>query len=174
MAGTGPIPKARRQRERDTNRRDRDVVTVVPDDVVRGPELPAGHTYSPTTVQWYETWRRSPQAQVFEATDWLALGLVLPLVNSHTRRPSAAAASEIRLVTASLGGTHADRLRMAKLRIDRSAEPADTSPGSIGSNVTPISARRDSIRARLAADPEPAAPTATDSAPGLVAETPPF
>ena len=165
MAGTGPIPKGRRQRERDTNRRDRDVVTVVPDDVVRGPELHEGHTYSPTTVQWYETWRRSPQAQVFEATDWLALGLVLPLVDSHTRRPSAAAASEIRLVTASLGGTHADRLRVAKLRVDRPAGSTAHDSGAVGSNVTPISARRDSIRARLAADPEPAARTATDPAP---------
>jgi len=163
MPGNGPLPKTERQRPRDTARRDRDVVTVTPDDVVRGPALPAGHPYSPTTVAWYETWRRSPQAQVFEDTDWLALGLVLPLVEAHSKRPSAAAASEIRLTTAALGGTYADRLRVAKIRVERPS--AETSVGAVGGNVTPIGARRASIRDRLAADQEPERPTASDPAP---------
>jgi len=122
MAGNGPLPKANRQRERDTKRRDASMTTIVPDGTIRGPELEAGHGYSPATVAWYQTWRRSPQAQLFEETDWLALQLLLPLVEAHSRRPSAAALSEIRLTTAALGGTYADRLRVAKIRIDHSGE----------------------------------------------------
>jgi len=118
MAGNGPLPSAQRQRERDSKRRDRDMTTVKPDGKLRGPELPDDHGYGPRTVAWYDVWRRSPQAQVFEDTDWLALELILPLVDKHFLVPSAAAASEIRLVTAALGGTHADRLRLAKIRVE--------------------------------------------------------
>lgn len=169
MPGNGPLPKANRQRDRDTKRRDRDVVTVVPDGQLRGPELPGDHGLDARTVSYYDTWRRSPQAQVFEDTDWLALHLILPLFDANLQKPSAAAVSEIRLTTAALGGTYADRLRVAKLHVDRSGETdADASAGAVGSNVTPITARRDSIRARLVADPEPELaelPTASDPAP---------
>ena len=170
MAGNGPIPKNHRQRHRDTKRRDRDVRSVVPDGVLRGPELPDDHGYAPRTVAYYETWRHSPQAQVFEDTDWLALQLILPLFDANLRKPSAAAVTEIRMTTAALGGTYADRLRVAKLHVDRSGEADDTLLGAVGSNVAPITARRDSIRARLAADPEPEPelvelPTASDPAP---------
>lgn len=119
MAGNGPLPKAQHQRERDTRRRSADVTTVRADGAVRGPALKRGHGYGPKAVAWYEAWRRAPQAQLFEATDWLALDLVLPLVDAHYLRPTASAASEIRLVTAALGGTYADRLRVAKIHIDR-------------------------------------------------------
>jgi hypothetical protein len=143
MAGNGPLPAAHRQRERDTARRDRDVVTVVPDGVLRGPELPDDHGYSPQTVAYYDTWRRSPQAQVFEDTDWLALHLILPLYEGNLRKPSAAAVSEIRLTTAALGGTYADRLRVAKIRVQREDEGADAV-------VTPLHAvKRNDLRDRL-------------------------
>lgn len=145
MAGNGPMPKAHRQRERDTKRRDRDVVTVRPDGVLRGPELPEGHGFSPATVEWYETWRRSPQAQLFEETDWLALQVVLPLVEQHFRRPSAAAASEIRLTVASLGGTYADRLRVAKIKVEREEEEEQEA------DVVPLRAVND-LRDRMKAD----------------------
>lgn len=156
MAGNGPIPKPERQRERDTRRRDAEVRTVRPDGVLRGPELEAGLSYSPATLQWYATWRTSPQAQLFEDTDWLALQLVLPLVDQHYRRASAAAASEIRLVTASLGGTYADRLRLAKIRVEHD------DPNGADAIVTPLHAvSKDAIRERMkrpaapVADPEP-------------------
>lgn len=115
MAGRGPAPKEQHQRERDTRRRQSDVVSVRADGKIRGPELTA--SYSPDTVEFYETYRRSAQAQLFEETDWLSLQLVLPLVESHMKRPSAAAASEIRLTVERLGGTYTDRQR-AKIRIE--------------------------------------------------------
>lgn len=163
MAGNGPLPKGERQRERDTRRRDKDVAVVTPDGVVRGPELPAGHTFSPDTVEWYQTWRRSPQAQLFEETDWLALRLLLPLVESHSRRPSAAALSEIRLTTAALGGTYADRLRVAKIRVDHSAEDG---PDAV---VTPLHAvSKADVTARLRGDKQPTRPEeAPEDEPGF-------
>jgi hypothetical protein len=144
MAGNGPLPKPERQRERDTKRRDRDFTVVRPDGQLRGPELDANHGYLPATVAWFEVWRRSPQAQLFEDTDWLALQLVLPLVNSHFIKPSAAAASEIRLVTAALGATHADRLRLAKIRVEHDADEAHNA------TVTHLHAvSKDDVTARL-------------------------
>jgi hypothetical protein len=152
MAGNGPLPAAHRQRERDTARRDRDVVTVVPDGRLRGPELPDDHGYDPRTVAYYDTWRRSPQAQVFEDTDWLALHLILPLFESNLRKPSAAAVSEIRLTTAALGGTYADRLRVAKIRVQR-----DDSDGP-DAVVTPLHVvKRNDLRERLRSGGKPRA-----------------
>lgn len=55
----------------------------------------------------------------------------------------------------------------ARIRVS-DPEPDETPSGTIGSNVTPITARRDSSRAHLAADPEPELvelPTASDPAP---------
>lgn len=151
MAGNGPLPKPNRQRERDTRRRDSEVVVVRPDGQRRGPDLPAGHTYSPATVSWYETWRHAPQAQVFEETDWLALSLILPLVEGHLRRPSAAAATEIRMTTAALGGTYADRLRLAKIRVERDDDDAPSAP------VVTLHAVKTDAKARLrgATSPDP-------------------
>jgi hypothetical protein len=116
MAGTGPLPKPQHQRERDTKRRQSDSVTVKADGVVRGPELSG--TYSAQTVAWYETWRTSPQALLFEATDWQRLQMLAPLVDSYLRVPSTAALAEIRLNEERLGATYADRQR-TRIRIEQ-------------------------------------------------------
>jgi hypothetical protein len=152
MAGRGPAPKEQHQRERDTRRRQADVVTLPDDGVVRGPALPDG--YTPDVELWYSTWRSAPQAALFEATDWQRLLLLAPIVQSYFTRPSAAALSEIRLNEERLGATYVDRLR-AKNRIDREQPETDE---VVGGNVTPIRARRASLRDRLAPDPAPASP----------------
>lgn len=89
--------------------------TILPrDDEVRGQELAeltAGRAFGPETVAWFETWRRSPQAAVFEATDWLRLATLAPIVDAYWRRPSAAALSEIRMNEERLGATVVDRMR---------------------------------------------------------------
>jgi hypothetical protein len=135
------------------------------DGETRGPELLGA--YSPETLAWYGTWRTAPQAQLFQDTDWSRLSLLAPIVEAYFRRPSAAALSEIRMNEERLGATVVDRMR-ARIRIQEPDADEAASSGVIGSNVTPISARRDSMRARLAADTEPAiaaAPTASDPAP---------
>ena len=144
MAGYGPAPKQNHQRERDTRRRQADQATVTRDDVVRGPDLSPG--YSAPTVSWYDTWRRSPQAQLFEATDWQRLALLAPIVELYWTRPGAAALSEIRLNEERLGATYVDRLR-AKIRIEDDERP--------DAEVVPLHAvsPRDALRSRLTAPP---------------------
>ncbi len=139
MAGRGPLPKMQRQRERDTRRRMAEMTIVKPDGEVRGPELPPG--YSDEVVEWYETWRRSPMAQLFEETDWTRLRLILaPLIESYLRRPTAAALSEIRLNEERLGATYADRLR-ARILVE------DEAPLAPVAELPPSS--RDDVRDRL-------------------------
>lgn len=125
MAGQGPLPKATHQRERDTKRRQDGTVTVEDDGEVRGPEL--GVAYGPDTLEWYETWRRAPQAALFTSTDWQRLKLLAPIVDSHFRRPSAAALSEIRLNEERLGALYVDRVR-AKIRIGSDEPEGATAP----------------------------------------------
>jgi hypothetical protein len=88
---------------------------VVEDGEVRGPELVGD--FSPFTRDWYDTWRRSAQGQLFTSTDWLRVRMLAPLVDAYSRRPSAAAFSEIRLNEERLGATYVDRLR-ARIRVD--------------------------------------------------------
>jgi hypothetical protein len=140
VAGTGPAPKLTHQRERDTKRRQADSVTVEADGKLRGPELPS--QYAPETLAWYATWRRSPQSQLFEDTDWLRLSLLAPLVDSYFRTPTVAALSEIRLNEERLGATYTDRLR-AKIRITQ----PDDGPGA---EITPLHAvKKTDVKARL-------------------------
>jgi hypothetical protein len=70
--------------------------TLLTDDgEVRGPELVGA--YAEETKAWPETWRRAPQAQLFQDTGWSRLALLAPIVESYFRRPSAAALSEVRI-----------------------------------------------------------------------------
>jgi hypothetical protein len=127
MAGRGPAPKDQHQRERDTKRRQSDSVSVVDDGQRRGPDL--GGDYTPAVHEWYETWRTSPQAALFEATDWQRLRMLAPLVQSYMTVPSTAALAEIRLNEERLGATYVDRQR-AKIRIE--------SGSSTSATVTPL------------------------------------
>jgi len=49
------------------------------DGVRRGPELKGN--YCDETIEWWETWRTSPQAMVFEATDWEELKIAAKIHN---------------------------------------------------------------------------------------------
>jgi hypothetical protein len=148
MAGRGPAPKETHQRERDTRRRQADSVTVAVDGELRGPDLveETGRAdWDAMTVAWYDRWRRSPQAQLFEDTDWGRLIMLAPIVDAYfTLKPSAAALSEIRLNEERLGATYVDRLR-AKIKIDRSEQP-------VAEVVQLRDASREDVRARLRGD----------------------
>lgn len=126
MAGVGPVPKQQHQRERDTRRRQSGAVSVAQDGVIRGPELPLEDPH-PQTVIWWDAWRTSPQAQLFEDTDWQSLLRAALLVDYvwKSSKPSAAAISEIRLIEERLGATYVDRQRA---RITISREEAEVVP----------------------------------------------
>ena len=141
---------ARRRRNSPTH----DTTVLVPDGVVRGRSLQEATgkaEWLPQVVEWWETWRRSPQAQVFEETDWVRLAMIAPFVQACWIKPSAAAMAEIRMTEERLGATHVDRMR-ARMRIDRVED--DTAGGGEGGNVVSISASRRDVAARLAEDEE--------------------
>ncbi|MFG3048128.1 hypothetical protein ACGFZR_24750 [Streptomyces sp. NPDC048241] len=110
MAGNGPPPSG------NARRRNADPVagTVLPAEGYTGPspDLPGGHDYDTRTLGWYETWRKSPQAATFLATDWQRLHMLAELVEKYWKEPSKELLSEIRLTEAAMGGTPADRMRL--------------------------------------------------------------
>lgn len=136
--GTLHAPKPGDQRRR-RNAPTHGEVVLTPDDEVRGPDLPG--VWDDAVVEWYDTWRRSPQAQVFEATDWMRLRTLAPIVQAYHRRPSAAALSEIRMNEERLGATVTDRMR-ARMRVERLDE-AEAAP------VVALASKRDDVRKRL-------------------------
>jgi hypothetical protein len=83
------------------------------DGVVRGPDLSevTDRTWDADVLRWYQTWRESPQAQLFEATDWQRLALLATLVEKLYSGPTAAVMSEIRMNEERLGATFTDRMR---------------------------------------------------------------
>ncbi|MFD0570149.1 hypothetical protein ACFQ0T_14110 [Kitasatospora gansuensis] len=76
------------------------------------PDLPGGHDYDSRTLAWYNTWKSSPQAATFLATDWQRLAMLAELVEQYWEEPKKDLLGEIRLNEASLGGTAADRMRL--------------------------------------------------------------
>lgn len=159
----GPAPQLQHQRERDTKRRQNGAIALVADGELRGPEFPYDVIPQPhpATVEWWETWRRSAQASIFQDTDWQTLKRAVRLQEDTMTavRASAAAISELRLIEERLGATVVDRLR-AKLTI------VQPSPVEALAPVTHISAAgglADRMR-RPAAAPAPAP----------VEDTPPF
>lgn len=123
MAITGPPPSERRRRTNKDTYADVQATVAVTDEV-RGPVLEGD--WLPETVRWYETWRRSPQAAVFVATDWQRLAMLAPLVDDYFDRPHHLKLAEVRQNESLLGATHVDRLR-ARIKVE--AKPAATPPG---------------------------------------------
>lgn len=116
MAGRGPAPKLQRARETDTKRRASELRRLSPDDQVRGPELPEGD-WSSRTLRWWDTWRRSPQAQTFTDTDWDFLEDTAFLHDAMCKGDTGLAA-ELRIRVAKFGATPEDRMRL-KIAIEQ-------------------------------------------------------
>lgn len=121
MAGKGPEPKEQHQRERDTRRRVTDRQILLTDDgETRGPsieEATGRADWSPQALAYWETWRASPQAQAFAATDWQRLAMLVPLVETYWQYGGKEILGEIRLNEAALGATLTDRQRL-RMRIE--------------------------------------------------------
>lgn len=74
MGIPGPVPQASRSRARDNGRTLLSANKLLArDGVVRGPDLPAGQEWPTATVEWWESWRVAPQAQLMSETDWHAM-----------------------------------------------------------------------------------------------------
>lgn len=121
MAGRGPAPKdpsKRRRRNADPFK----AVTVAADGQARGPDLPDGMDWPDRTLQWWHTWRTSPQAQTFTPSDWDFL-IDTAVLHAEFWRGDMKAATELRLRVAKFGATPEDRLRL-RMQVDV-APPAD-------------------------------------------------
>jgi hypothetical protein len=127
MAGSGPPPSEnRRRRNADTYG---DVKTrLVVDDELRGPELKGGpgpgRRWKTGTREWWDTWRRSPQAAAFLETDWQRLRLLANLVDQYLGKPHHMALAEIRLNESLVGATVVDRLK-ARMKVEQAQPEGD-------------------------------------------------
>jgi len=123
LAGRGPAPKDPSKRRR----RNIDPIptsSLVDDGQLRGPELPdvlAGQAWHPRTLAWWETWRRSPQAATFTATDWDFLIDTALMHHTMWAKGRWEFAAELRLRAGKFGATPEDR---ARLRMQITADPA--------------------------------------------------
>lgn len=116
MPGRGRPPSTNEwSRERDQRRREAEFTKVAPDGVLRGPELPEG-VWHPRTVEWWDTWRRSPMAATFIEGDWSFL-LDTAMLHNEMWNGETKHAAEIRLRVGKLAGTPEDRLRL-RVQID--------------------------------------------------------
>jgi hypothetical protein len=109
MAGRGPAPKSPDLRRR---RNLTEPVTVVESDgQLRGPELPETIEWPTATVDWWLTWRKSPQAKTFTDTDWSFL-LDTAVLHAEFWLGDRSVAAELRLRAAKFGATPEDRARL--------------------------------------------------------------
>lgn len=123
MPGRGPAPKPAEERRR-RNVDPYPAAQVAGDDQVRGPELPDDIEWPAATREWWDTWRRSPQAQMFVATDWSFL-LDTAMLHAEYWLGDRSLAAELRLRMAKFGTTPEDRMR---LRLSIKDTPADQAP----------------------------------------------
>jgi hypothetical protein len=148
VAGRGFAPKTERSRPRDSKRRAAEQTHVTNDKRLRGPALPrtgAVDDWHERTVAWWESWRRSPQAQIMVTTDWEFLLDTALLHHTMWTDGKTELAAELRLRVAKFGATLEDRLRL-KLTIDP-PESATKAPaaGKQQGSVTSIEDRRNRL-----------------------------
>jgi hypothetical protein len=125
MAGRGPAPKDPEKRRR-TNADPVPTTVVTPDDGLRGPPLPddaISEPWHPRTLAWWDTWRRSPQAQTFVATDWDFLLDTALMHHTMWQKGRWEFASELRLRAAKFGATPEDRARLRMQVSEPGAKP---------------------------------------------------
>lgn len=139
--GTMHAPKPEGQRRRRNTPAMGGERELVDDGKVRGPALPGGFLDT-RTYEWYETWRTSPQAQVFLATDWQRLQMLAHLVDHFWLSGDRAELAEIRQNEERLGATYTDRQR-ARMRVVAPELAGDEQPGL--ASVTALNDIRDRL-----------------------------
>lgn len=143
MAGRGPAPQATRSRPRDTARREAEMQKIEEDNELRGFPLPKGIVeggWHQRTESWWDTWRRSPQAQTFIDTDWDFLLDTAVMHHAMYSEGEWKLGTEIRIRVAKFGATPEDRMRL-KLQVETPDSAKKPRPAAAGS-VTDITSRR--------------------------------
>lgn len=125
MAGRGPAPKDPSEVRR---RNQKDPLRMVSDDgELRGPNLPDSFAWPAATLTWWETWRRSPQAQTFTDTDWSFL-IDTAVMHAEFWLGDRKLAAELRLRVAKYGATPEDRARLKMGVTESPNQPAKLQP----------------------------------------------
>ncbi|MGW9399341.1 phage terminase small subunit [Streptomyces sp. NPDC055642] len=119
MAGRGPQPKDPSRRAR--GNKDPIAQTVLRFEQAEPPELPTlsvmkdgelvEYAWPARTLDWWEMWKASPQAEHFSSTDWDFL-LDTAVVHARLWSGEMSAAAELRLRVAKFGATPEDRARL--------------------------------------------------------------
>ncbi|WP_405960603.1 hypothetical protein OG235_24730 [Streptomyces sp. NBC_00024] len=119
MAGRGPQPKQPGRRARAN--KDPVPQTILRFEQAEPPELPTlsvmkdgelvEYAWPARTLDWWEMWKASPQAEHFSSTDWDFL-LDTAVVHARLWSGEMSAAAELRLRVAKFGATPEDRARL--------------------------------------------------------------
>lgn len=120
MAGRGPAPKDPAKRAR--RNADPTPTTTLRPKATKPPALPAKFpiltlagarqvAFPPATKKWWETWKASPQAETFTATDWSFL-LDTAILHARLWQGDGSVAAELRIRVAKFGATVEDRARL--------------------------------------------------------------
>jgi hypothetical protein len=75
------------------------------------PEFPGDGDWPARTIDWWEMWKASPQAEHFSSTDWDFL-LDTAILHARLWNGETTAAPELRLRVAKFGATPEDRARL--------------------------------------------------------------
>lgn len=129
MPGKGQAPKDPAQRRR-RNADPTPQKSVSEDGELRGPDLPDTFEWHPQTHKWWDTWRRSAQAQTFLDTDWDFL-LDTAVLHSRYWSGDATVAGELRLRAAKFGATPEDRARL-RVQVTEPEKPKQESKSNSG------------------------------------------
>ncbi len=135
----GPPPKRSSQRRR-RNKSDQPIGQAPGGPVAEPPKLVNARAHSALGRRVWKAAQESGQNQFYEATDWVAVELLVHSVDAYVKQPRAGMLASITSLMTSLLFTEGDR-RRARLELERSTgegEPA---------NVSDLDERRRRIRA---------------------------
>ncbi|MDK4338304.1 hypothetical protein [Corynebacterium accolens] len=113
MAGRGPAPKPEGRRAR--RNKDEHQVTILRFEQCEQPplpELPGGEQWCEQTLNWWEMWRQSPQAELFTVTDWDFLKDTALVHHAVWGYMNLSKLQELRVRVAKFGATMEDRARL--------------------------------------------------------------
>lgn len=110
MPGMGPAPKAKSRRARRND--DPIPTTILRFEEAEQPKLPDSQPWPQETIDWWEMWRTSPQAEHFGNTDWSFLLDTAILHALLWGNGDVSVLSELRIRVAKFGATPEDRARL--------------------------------------------------------------
>lgn len=118
----GPIPK----RSEDRRRRNKDAVTTrIPVAPAEVKPLPEDRSWSHTAKLWYRSLKASPQASLFQPTDWAEARLVAWLMSEEAKREDGPRASMMQAIFSRADNLLTTEGARRRLRLELAAAPVE-------------------------------------------------